>query len=151
MSSHLEESTRPDTTLSPETGSFIEVVGGVVAASIVIPFMQAFAGKAGEDAYQAVRDLIRRLKRSGEPVSLYDPATDTKLVVVSPPPDEAIKQLVGMPQARLWGHVATWDADAGVWRISVPAPPEIVAPDEMMAPETTAGPGAWPDGPEDEC
>jgi hypothetical protein len=113
---------RPDA--GPNWGTFVE---GAVAASIVLPFMQAFASKAGEDAYRAVKSLVKHLRMSPELVSLYDPSTHTKLVFVSPLSDEAIKQLAGITPARLESRVATWDADAGTWRISVLKAPPVSA------------------------
>jgi hypothetical protein len=94
------------------------VVEGAAAASIALPFMHAFASKAGEDVYQAMKALIKRLRSSPQPVSFYDPSTNTELVFVPPLPDEAIKQLAGMAPAGLRNRVVTWHAEAGAWQIS---------------------------------
>lgn len=117
------------------------VVEGAVAASIMLPFMQAIASKAGEDAYQ-VKNLIKRgnSRSSPEPVSLYDSSTDSELVFVPPLPDEAIKQLAGITPARLRSRVATWDADAGTWQISAFT---ASRDSDEMAPHSDADP--WDD------
>lgn len=128
MSMHPEHLTEADwlgtawLDVLPDGGSggpdWAGVVEGAVAASIALPFMQAFASKAGEDAYQALKALIKRLRSSPKPVSYYDHSTHTELVFVPPLPDEAIKQLASMTPARPRNRVAAWHPGAGTWQIS---------------------------------
>lgn len=137
MDMNPEHHRQPESEIFPDAGpvgpSWESIVEGAVAASIALPFMQAFASKAGEDAYQALKSLIKRFKPSREPVRLYDSSTNTRLVFVSPLPDDAIKQLAAITPACLRGKVATWDADAGAWQISAYVPPrytDIVMPED---------------------
>jgi hypothetical protein len=122
-----EESAAPDTSSVPEM-----IVESVAVASFAVPFMQAFASKAGEDAYLALRNLIRRFIISRDQVSVLDPSTDTELVYDSPLSDEAIRQLARIPPERLRDRVATWDAHAGTWLITQTAPCLEVAVEDMV-------------------
>jgi hypothetical protein len=115
------------------------VAAGFAAASIVYPFVQSFMSRAGEDAYQAVRNLIRRGVLSREQVNLHLISTDTFLIWEPPLPDEAIEQLASVSPELIRGQVGTWDADAGmwVWRTRKPFIPGKAAPEirELGSPD----------------
>jgi hypothetical protein len=99
-------------------GGWETAVMAAAVASAVVPFVQAFASKAGEDTYQALRNLIRRHAEPDTRTRLYDPDADIYLVFDAPLPDEAIRQLARLKPAQLKGRPAEWDAEAKTWRLS---------------------------------
>jgi len=128
----VETSAAPDTTAGPE--SFFE---GVAIAFIVAPFVQAYMSKAGEDAYQAVRNLIRRGNDSRERVRLHVISTDTDLEFANPLPDKAIEQLAGISPDLIKGRVVSWERDADTeayrWHIQERKPEESRETEESYA------------------
>ena len=100
-----------------------EAVAAAAAGSILVPFIKAFAARAGEDCYEKLRNLIRcntRAKRT----SLLDPETRTELVFDPPLPDDAIRKLARIKPARLKGRIAEWNKETGDWEISRKPPAE---------------------------
>lgn len=89
-----------------------------VMTSCLVPFVQAFATKAGEDCYNALRTAIGRYSRLHRRTRILDAEYGTELVFVPPLPDEAIKQLAMMRPKHLVNRIVEWDADGGVWKIS---------------------------------
>jgi molecular chaperone DnaK len=113
-------------------------VGGTAAlTSIIVPFVQALAGKLADDVYAKLRPLLHRrpaedvearlrVLLSGHPVVerggviIRDPDTGTVLVVPSHLPDEAIKQLVRKGPKRIHGRILIWDDANQTWEFSGP-------------------------------
>jgi hypothetical protein len=94
-----------------------EVVAAAAVGSILLPFVKAFATRAGEDCYEKLWNLIRcntRAKRT----SLLDPEVNTELIFDPPLPDEAIRKLARIKPARLKGRIAEWNKETGNWEIS---------------------------------
>lgn len=142
----IEEWTGPESTAAPDTTPGPEIfIEGAAVASIMVPFVQAFMSKAGEDAYQAVRNLIRRGTGSRKRVCLYVISTDTDLEFAPPLPEKAIRQLAGISPDLIKGRVVSWDWDAdtgaSMWHIQERKPGELPSADLIQAaPETSAGP-----------
>ena len=148
-----ETSTGPETTEGPEaTPGPEDFLEGIAAALIVAPFVQAFMSKAGEDAYQAVRSLVRRGTGSRKRVRLHVISTDTDLEFAQPLPDKAIEQLAGISPDLIKGRVVSWEwnADTGacMWHVRERKSEELHA--ASAASLTQACPEAHA-GPEDEA
>jgi hypothetical protein len=92
--------------------------GAVVATNVFMPFMQAFAAKAGEDAYHTIRNAIIRYTHFRRRTRLHDFNGQFELAFNPPLPDEAIRQLARMKPGNLKGKVAEWDRDTKTWKIS---------------------------------
>jgi hypothetical protein len=99
-----------------------EVIGAAAVTSVVVPFVQAFAAKAADDCYQALRDLISRHTQTGKRTSLQDQDAKAELIFDPPLPDEAIKKLAQIKPTHLEGKVARWDAQNERWEISPKRP-----------------------------
>jgi hypothetical protein len=72
----------------------------VVIVASLSPFFHAILEKAGEDAYEALKRLIARLRSSGKSgeriVELHDPVTKLEVDLRSPLPEEAWRALVAV-------------------------------------------------------
>jgi hypothetical protein len=93
------------------------------ATSTVVPFFQAIAGKAADDAYAALRAVLRKKPGEEKPpeddddrLSFFDPEHDVRIVAPDPVPREAIRQLSLMRPADVKGHVLIWDKEGQSWR-----------------------------------
>jgi hypothetical protein len=102
------------------------VLAGVIT-SLIVPFVQAVAGRSADDAYTALRARLTRPRRSApdtpappEPaesayVSILDPEADLQLVVPEPIPPDAVRQLAAMDRSELRGRTLVWDASRQEW------------------------------------
>lgn len=107
---------------------WITVAGTAAVTTVTVPFIQAMAGRAAEDAYTALRSGLRR--RFGRPaatsepgtapssetgedqadlIAIVDPGTSTELVVPPTLPAAAIRQLLRLNPDEVAGHILTWD------------------------------------------
>ncbi|WP_405803321.1 hypothetical protein [Streptomyces sp. NBC_01187] len=106
-----------------------------VATSLIIPFVQAVAGRSAEDAYAGLRTRLARSEEadpdpapdpaSPDPaspgpapsgyVSIVDPDADLQLVVPDPMPPDAVRQLVAMDRSELRGRTLVWDVGRQEW------------------------------------
>jgi hypothetical protein len=96
---------------------FAAAAGG---AGFVVPFVKAIATKAGEDCYQALRNLIRHPEQQSanqEQVRLTDPDTGTVLVYAPPMPDEAVMKLAALKPRKVANRILTWDSPRAEWKI----------------------------------
>lgn len=139
--------------LSPDRGSappgppalrdmpdWVSLVLSGAATSLIIPFVQAVAGKSADDVYAGLR---ARLPRRGRPaadpsasdpagsdtgtpdphvphgacgfVSIQDPEADLQLVVPDPIPPDAVRQLMAMDRSELRGRTLVWDDGRQEW------------------------------------
>lgn len=106
----------------------------IAATIIIVPFVQALAGKFADDVYAKLRTFFHRRSVQdvavlralfdGEPavergaVTIRDPDAGTELVVPGPLPDKAIKQLVTLGPERIRGQVLIWNETAQTWRLA---------------------------------
>ncbi|MFI7672225.1 hypothetical protein [Actinophytocola sp. NPDC049390] len=96
------------------------VLGGV-GTTVVAPFVQAVVGKSAEDAYAALRSLLRRKEKPQQDVgmlehtSILDPDHDVRIIGPDPMPAEAVRQLATMDRAEIDGHVLVWNDDTRTW------------------------------------
>ncbi|HWS36440.1 MAG TPA: hypothetical protein VN408_27360 [Actinoplanes sp.] len=112
-----------------------ELILGALAGSVLLPFLQAVVTKAGEDAYQAIRDRLpwgSRRKASAElkeagVVSLA--ARDARVVLRLPqritPLMAARLENVRLPVDRPGWAVVSWDEVQSRWVVEqVTEPPD---------------------------
>jgi hypothetical protein len=108
--------------------------GPIAATIIIVPFVQALAGKFADDVYAKLRTFFHRrsvqdvaMLRAlfdGEPaverggVIIRDPDAGTELVVPGPLPDKAIKQLVRLGPERIRGQTLIWNEADQTWRLA---------------------------------
>lgn len=98
----------------------VDIAAAAAGAGFVVPFVKAIATKAGEDCYQALRNLVRRRdERSADEilVVLTDPDTGTVMIFVPPLPDEAILQLACLKPRQIAGKVIAWEGSPAKWSI----------------------------------
>jgi hypothetical protein len=116
---------------------WVTIAGAAAVTSLIMPFAQAIAGKAADDAYALLRHLFHReaasrleeredrpraapwpgsALRSPSHVVIRDPVTETVLVMPDPPPHEAIRQLIGLDPEPIHGQVLVWDRRAKLWQ-----------------------------------
>jgi hypothetical protein len=114
--------------------TLITIVGTAAVTSIIVPFVQAMAGKTADDAYNVLRTrILRRIRQrtadkpglespaeteddQGDLIAILDQETNTELVMPFTLPDAAIMQLVQLNPDHIAGHVLTWDEHAQCWR-----------------------------------
>ncbi|MEV0004157.1 hypothetical protein AB0H28_18005 [Micromonospora sp. NPDC050980] len=110
-----------------------ELILGALAGSALLPFLQAVATKAGEDAYQAIRDRLPRRGRRGAQAELDDSgvvslaARDARVVLQLP---ERVTQVmaarlenVRLPVDRTGWAVVSWDEARSRWVVEHAAEP----------------------------
>jgi DivIVA domain-containing protein len=113
---------------SPLADPGLEVAAAFTAGSFIVPFMRAFASKAGEDAYEGLKSLLGRLVRSrdkDQPTRdvardssiIRDEATGTTLVAPTPMPEDAVRELTNLDPALITGKTIVWMASARKWLI----------------------------------
>lgn len=92
---------------------------GGFGTTVVAPFVQAVVGKSAEDAYAALRSLLRRKEKPAggvlEHTSLLDPDHDVRIIGPDPMPAEAVTQLAVMDRSEIDGHVLVWNDDTKTW------------------------------------
>ncbi|WP_143133638.1 hypothetical protein [Actinoplanes philippinensis] len=118
-----------------------ELILGALAGSVLLPFLQAVATKAGEDAYQAIRDRLPWHSRRKAQAELKDmgvvslAARDARVVLQLPervtPVMAARLENVRLPVDRPGWAVVSWDDAQSRWvveHVSEP-PPSATAVD----------------------
>jgi tetratricopeptide (TPR) repeat protein len=124
----------------------------VVVTVAVVPFVQALASKAGEQAYNRIRDILRRIAtrhdthewaaersgRDGVLLVVRDPVTDLELHIRTKASNEALKSLADLalpaPEPGAVARVRVrWDDGGRVWR--------ALSPDEPDSSEIWRSPG----------
>lgn len=94
---------------------------GGAGTTVVAPFLKAVVGKSAEEAYAALRSLLRRKEKPpltggmDEHISILDPDRDVRIIGPDPMPTEAVLQLAIMDQSDIDGHVLVWDDDEKTW------------------------------------
>lgn len=94
---------------------------GGIGTTVVAPFVTAVIGKTAEDAYAALRPLLRRKEKpqltdgTSEHTSIHDPDRDVHIMGPDPLPVEAVIQLTVMDQSEIDGHVLVWNDDTKTW------------------------------------
>ncbi|MGW7524110.1 hypothetical protein [Streptomyces sp. NPDC054783] len=143
--SPAQGSTPPGPPALRDLPDWVSLVLGGAATSLIVPFVQAIAGKSADDAYAGLR---ARLARRGRPtpdpsasadsgtagpapdlsapaprippdgsgfVSILDPEADLQLVVPDPIPPDAVRQLTAMDRSELRGRTLVWDDSRQEW------------------------------------
>lgn len=111
-----------------------EIILGALGGSALLPFIQAVATKAGEDAYKLVRDkLSRRGRRSAETeireagtITLADEKTRVVLQLPQPLTSEMATRLdsVRLPVRRTGWLLVSWNPVVRQWVVEeIPEPP----------------------------
>lgn len=92
------------------------VLGGT-GTTVVLPFITTLVGKSAEDAYAAVRSLLRRSKPevTAGRVEIVDDEHDVRIIGPDPIPKEAVRQLALLDRAEIRGHVLVWDDQTATW------------------------------------
>jgi DivIVA domain-containing protein len=115
--------------LTSPLSNVVEVSAAFTAGSFIIPFMKAFASKAGEDAYSGLKELLgnksrrrKRSRKSAENISsdiciIRDKSTGTTLVAPLPLTEEAIRELSMLDSSLILGKTLVWTASTGRWLI----------------------------------
>lgn len=110
-----------------------ELILGALAGSALLPFIQAVAAKAGEDAYRLVRDKLSRAGRRNAEAEVREAGTitlaarDTRVVLqvperITPAMAERLED-VRLPVHRVgWLNVA-WHEQLGRWVVEEIAEP----------------------------
>ncbi|MEV6056349.1 hypothetical protein [Streptomyces sp. NPDC052107] len=119
---------------------WVSLVLSGAATSLIIPFVQAVAGKSADDVYAGLRARLARRGRpapdpsasdsagsdTGTPdphvphdasgfVSIRDPEADLQLVMPDPVPPDAVRQLMTMDRSELRGRTLVWDDSRQEW------------------------------------
>jgi DivIVA domain-containing protein len=113
---------------APRAEAIIEAAAVFAAGSFIVPFMRAFAAKAGEDAYGSLKGLLGRfigrdiripqsLDTSRENSIIRDEATGTTLVVPMPMTDDVLRELSELDPSSILGKTLVWMPDSGRWLI----------------------------------
>jgi hypothetical protein len=110
-----------------------ELILGALAGSVLLPFLQAVATKAGEDAYQAVRDRLSWRSRRRARAELQEAgvvslaAHDARVVLQLPervtPAMAARLENVRLPVDRTGWAVVSWDEVQSRWVVEHVAEP----------------------------
>ena len=94
----------------------------VILESPIKPFFDAFAAKAGEDAYDGLKQLLRdiRTARSGAgtgegSIHIFSDSERTNVVLSSPLPDEAVEGLRDLDWNEVRGDWLVWDPQRKTW------------------------------------
>lgn len=94
----------------------------IILENPIKPFIDAFAAKAGEDAYDGLKQLLRdiRTARSGAgtgegTIRISDPER-TNVELPSPLPDEAVEALRDIDWNDVRGAWLVWDPQRKTWR-----------------------------------
>ncbi|GIF37482.1 hypothetical protein BC793_104150 [Actinoplanes xinjiangensis] len=118
-----------------------ELILGALAGSALLPFLQAVATRAGEDAYQAIRDRLPWRSRRGARAELKEAgvvslaARDARVVLQLPervtPVMAARLENVRLPVDRTGWAVVSWDEVQSRWVVELVAePPPSATPVE---------------------
>ncbi|MFB9359213.1 hypothetical protein [Actinoplanes nipponensis] len=110
-----------------------ELILGALAGSALLPFLQAVATKAGEDAYQAIRGRLSWRSRRGARAELREAgvvslaARDARVVLQLPervtPVMAARLENVRLPVDRTGWAVVSWDEAQSRWVVEDAAEP----------------------------
>lgn len=92
------------------------VLGGT-GTTVVLPFITALVGKSAEDAYAALRSLLRKSKPelSAGRVEIFDDEHDVRIIGPDPIPKDAVRQLALLDRTEIRGHVLVWDDATATW------------------------------------
>lgn len=117
-----------------------ELILGALAGSALLPFLQAVANRAGEDAYRAIRDRLTWRSRRRARAELREAgvmslaAHDARVVLQLPeritPAMAAGLEAVRLPAGRTGWAVVSWDEAQGRWVVDDVAepPPSVTVP-----------------------
>jgi hypothetical protein len=100
---------------------WVWIMLGGIGTTVVAPFVQAVVGKSAEEAYAALRSVLRRKEKPQltggmlEHTSILDPDHDVRIIGPDPMPTEAVIQLAIMDQSEIDGHVLVWNDDTKTW------------------------------------
>ncbi|WFE37619.1 hypothetical protein [Micromonospora sp. WMMD998] len=110
-----------------------ELILGALAGSALLPFLQAVATKAGEDAYQAISDRLPWRNRRKARAELHEAgvvslaARDARVVLQLPervtPVMAARLENVRLPVDRSGWAVVSWDGAQSRWVVEHTAEP----------------------------
>ncbi|MFC9975322.1 hypothetical protein ACFVH6_30960 [Spirillospora sp. NPDC127200] len=125
---------------APEPGGGVErgmteFLLGTLSASVLLPFVQAMVGRAGEEVYDKIRGLLSREQRARAEAEIAESGTVTlvdpeRRIVLRVParmtPEQALTiSGVAVAAERGWTLVE-WDGDAGAWAVApIAGPPPI--------------------------
>ena len=113
---------------SPFAQPAIEMLSAFVAGSFIIPFMRAFASRAGEDSYDQLKKLLGRFSKSKiderleqeldhDSSIIRDVSTGTTLVIPTPMPEDAFRALAMLDPNAITGKTVVWMTAGGKWLI----------------------------------
>lgn len=104
-----------------------ELLLGALAGSTLLPFLQAIASRAGEDAYKAVRDKLSRKARKRAAAELRAAGAitvadwDARIVLQAPKTITTVMAArltdVRLPVARTGWLLLRWDAALNQWLV----------------------------------
>lgn len=122
---------------------WVTLVLSGAATSVIVPFVQAIAGKSADDAYAGLRARLARRRKSevasslassdaeaadesstrvphGAPdgsgfVSMHDPDADLQIVMPDPIPLAAVRQLIALDRSELRNRILVWDDSRQEW------------------------------------
>lgn len=101
-----------------------ETAATVAVTMAVVPFVQALASRAAQDAYEGARELLRKIARrhrADDEVVISDPQADLTLRIHIEATDEALRALAGLDlRARQTGESPAeviWNRERRSWEI----------------------------------
>ncbi|MGI5162967.1 hypothetical protein ACQEU3_01240 [Spirillospora sp. CA-253888] len=128
---------------APEPGRDVErgmaeFLLGTLSASVLLPFVQAMVGRAGEEVYDKIRGLLSREERARAEAEIAESGTVTlvdpeRLIVLRVParmtPEQALTISGVVVAAERGWTLVEWDGDAGGWAVTPIAGPPVAGGD----------------------